>query len=194
MNLTRNSTIAIIIAVMLFYVFSCVAQVIHIHKPYYTTHYNLGMKCPSQVSWTLRAHDLGSVKRKPSWSFAPDIPDSLAVVRSSDYNRSGYHRGHLCPAADRSATEEAMLSTFAMSNIAPQAPALNTGFWVASERWCRQAALLYDSVQVLVVPIFLDRDTLYIGRHTLGVPHAFFKAVWLPKNDSIINHWFIWNK
>lgn len=100
----------------------------------------------------------------------------------------------MCPAQDRSADLRAMRSTFVLSNIAPQVPALNRGAWKKTENFCRSAALLYDTVQVVALPLFLDRDTTFIGSHRLAVPHAFIKAAWLPKNDSIIGIWMFWNK
>lgn len=170
------------------------SQTLTIKKGVYSSVYDLELQSPKQVWWTLRSSDLGDVSREPSWKFMPDILDERATARHEDYLRSGYHRGHLCPAADRSNSIDAMRQTFTTSNICPQTPRLNMGAWKRTEEWCRKAALSHDSVCVLVVPIWLDRDTTFIGRHRLAVPHAFFKACWLSRNDSVINAWFIFNK
>lgn len=172
---------------------STFAQVITMQKGVYSCTYDLDLLCPRQVWWTLHASDIGNAKRNPSWRFVDDIDHPKGVANHEDYTKSGYHRGHLCPAKDRSFQIDAMRRTFTTSNIAPQTPSLNTGSWLRSEEWCRYAAGLYDSVCVLTVPIWLDRDTIRIGAHRLAVPHAFFKAVWLPKNDSVLNTWFIFN-
>ncbi len=191
---SRNNKLRAIITLLLMMVVQMTySQVITINNPFYTSHYDLQLQCPKQVSWLLRSSDIGNVKRSPSWKFMPDIPHPLAKATHDDYNHSGYHRGHLCPAKDRSFQICAMRSTFTTSNIAPQVPSVNTGSWLQTETWCRNAAILYDSVCVLAVPIFLDRDTVHISKNRLAVPHAFFKAVWLPKNDSVINAWFIFN-
>lgn len=173
---------------------SAFAQVVTIKKPHFYSVYNLQTQCPQQVGWTVTPSDLGEAKREPSWVFTQDVPHPLATGNHHDYSHSGYDRGHMCPALDRSADLRMIRSTFVLSNIAPQVPALNRGAWKKTESFCRSAALLYDSVQVIALPIFLNRDTMFLGSHRLAVPHAFIKAAWLPKNDSIIGLWFFWNK
>lgn len=170
------------------------AQKVVINHGHFYSVYDLQTQCPQQVGWTVTPSDFGLARREPSWTFIQDVPHPLANGTHYDYSRSGYDRGHMCPALDRSADLRAMRSTFVLSNIAPQVPALNRGAWKKTENFCRYAALLYDSVQVVALPIFLNRDTTFIGSHRLAVPHAFIKAAWLPKNDSIIGLWFYWNK
>lgn len=172
----------------------CVGQLVDIITPTYHSTYDLTLQCPRQVLWTVHKNDIGSKVARQSWHFVSDIRHPLATATHDDYLNSGFHRGHLCPAADRSATVDMMRSTFTMSNIAPQLPQVNTGTWKRTENFCRSAALIYDSVTVVAVPLFLNRDTLFIGGHRLAVPHAFLKAAWLPKNDSILHVWMIWNK
>ena len=177
---------------MLLVVLPADAQQVVIHKPEYTSVYDLQLRCPRQVEWSLRSHDLGDSSREPAWKFKNDVPAGAA--RHQDYYNSGYDRGHLCPAQDRSAANAAMRATFTMSNIAPQVPALNRGPWKMSEVACRSLAIRYDSIQVVVVPLFLNRDTIFIGSHRLAVPHAFLKAAWNAANDSVIGCWFYFNK
>lgn len=169
-------------------------QKVTINNGHFYSVYDLKVQCPQQVEWTITPSDLGDVDREPSWRFVQDIKHPLAIGSHEDYRQSGYDRGHLCPAQDRSGDKLAMQSTFVMSNIAPQIPSMNRGSWKKTEILCRNAAMLYDSVEVLAVPVFLNRDTTFIGRHKLGVPHAFFKVAWLPKNDSVIGLWWFWNK
>lgn len=171
-----------------------IAQLYIVAKPQYRAVYDTHMNCPQQVLWTIHASDLGHVRREPSWRFTADLPRSLSLASHSDYNKSGYDRGHMCPALDRSARRDDMRKTFCMSNIAPQEPKVNTGSWKRTENICRAAALTYDSVCVVAMPVFLDRDTAFIGKHRLAVPHAFFKACWVSGTDSVLYSWFIFNK
>src|SRR5207248_2997879 len=46
-------------------------------------------------------------------------------------------RGHMCPAKDRSATQEACDATFHMTNVVPQSPAANQKGWERLESYCR---------------------------------------------------------
>lgn len=191
-NEIKRSTL--LVFVLCITVCSTSAQLLHESRPYYNSVYDLELLCPKQVTWTLHASDIGDVKREPSWRFVDDIDHPLGVACHDDYKHSGYHRGHLCPAKDRSFQICAMRSTFTTSNIAPQLPKLNTGSWLRTEEWCRTAALKYDSICILAMPVWLDRDTVRIGAHRLAVPHAFIKACWHAKTDSVLNAWFIFNK
>lgn len=169
-------------------------QIVTLRTTQFVSVYNLRTICPQQVSWVLHRADIGLTKREPSWRFTNTLLDTLAVATHADFTKSGYDRGHMCPAADRSHDLRAMRSTFELVNVAPQAPRLNRGAWKRTESFCRSAALLYDSVQVLAMPVYLDRDTTHIGVHQLAVPHAFFKAAWIAGTDSIIGVWFFFNK
>ena len=169
------------------------AQIVHVDGGSFSSSYDLGTLCPRQVEWSVCPDDLGDVKRNPSWRFLPDVPLLEVKANHDDYTNSGYDRGHMCPAADRSSSMTQMRSTFVMSNVAPQKPSLNRGAWFTAENVCRKAALLYGSVNVLSMPVFLHRDTTYIGRHRIAVPHAFIKVAWVPPNDSVIGIWFMWN-
>lgn len=170
------------------------AQMIVHSTPSFTSLYDLSLQCPRQVEWTVQRKDIGSSKREPGWLFFNDLHVEGALARHSDFTRSGYDRGHMCPAADRNNDTGAMRSTFSLANVAPQSPALNRGAWKSTEDSCRNLVMIYDSIRVVSIPIFLLGDTIHIGRHHLAVPHAFVKAAWTPANDSIVGLWWFWNR
>lgn len=170
------------------------AQIVTLQTPYFRSVYNLETLCPQQVNWVVRQSDIGTATREPNWKFTNCLLDTKTTVCHADFNRSGYDRGHMCPAADRSYDPRAMRATFDLSNVAAQAPRLNRGAWKRTESYCRAAALQYGIVEVITLPVFLNRDTVRVGSHRVAVPHAFFKAAWLPANDSIIGIWFFFNK
>lgn len=165
-----------------------------VHKESYVSIYDCDMEAVRECAWILHTYDMGNAKRVKGWRFKADIPVKQAQARSDDYSNSGYQRGHLCPAQDRSANAKGMKSTFSMSNIAPQTQRLNDGDWKRTEDVCRKFAQQYDSVWVVVVPVFLNRDTTLIGKHNVAVPHAFFKAVVTAKGDSVLQTWFLFNR
>ena len=171
----------------------CRAQMVTLDKAEYRSTYDLRLQVPRQVEWTISPKDLGTASRQAGWQFRQDLPYRQAVAVHADYNGSGYDRGHLCPAADRTSTLSAMKATFNMSNIAPQVPRLNRGAWKQSEDFCRRAVARFGSISVVVVPLFLNRDTTFIGRHRLAVPHAFIKCAWVASTDSVIGTWFYFN-
>lgn len=192
-GLTKSRFLILLLALWTMTLPDMQSQVVRIDTPAYCSMYDLDTMCPSQVQWTLHDADMGKAIRLPGWKFINDVSSAGKNVLHADYNHSGYDRGHLCPAKDRSKSAKLMRSTFAMSNCAPQVTALNRGTWKETENSCRLAASIYDSVCVLVMPVFLNRDTLTIGTHGMRVPHAFFKAAWVADTDSVIYTWFIFN-
>ena len=86
--------------------------------------------------------------------FQPDpvLPTSVRIT-SSDYNSSGYDRGHILGSADRLNSKEANGQTFYMSNMHPQLKAFNEkgGIWYNLENFVRE---YYDTSTF--------RDTLYV--------------------------------
>lgn len=191
--LIKNKIMILLLALSLMPSTPLQSQVIRIDSPAYSSMYDIDTMCPVQVQWTQHAADMGKAIRMPGWKFINDVSSAGKNFLHEDYNHSGYDRGHLCPAKDRSKSTKLMRSTFAMSNCAPQVPALNRGTWKQTENSCRLAASIYDSVCVLVMPVFLNRDTLTIGVHGMRVPHAFFKAAWVADTDSVIYSWFLFN-
>lgn len=170
------------------------AQQVLIHRPGFTSLYDVQLQGPAQVEWTLRATDLGQVERDVNWKFKPDVPVKAAKARHHHYYNTGYDRGHLCPAQDRSTSRAAMQATFGMSNCSPQVPALNRGAWLQTEDSCRRAAVRFGEVRVVVTPIFLHRDTVHFSKYEIKVPHAFFKAVYTTATDSVVACWFMFNR
>lgn len=94
----------------------------------------------------------------------------------SDYNHSGYDKGHLCPCEDMRWDSNAMLSTFYMSNMSPQIPTFNRCDWKKLEEMTRHYAIANDSIIVVVMPIF-DGSSKCIGTDNVVVPTAFCRIV-----------------
>src|SRR5262249_44115168 len=99
-----------------------------IEHPQYILSYNDAKKTPNWVCWSLRQSDLGHAERG---AFEPDpkLPQNFVHVVSDVYNGSGFDRGHMCPAQDRSSKQEDMDATFYTTNIVPQSPNCNQKGW-----------------------------------------------------------------
>lgn len=78
-----------------------------------------------------------------------------------------------------------------MSNVAPMTPLLNCGAWSTIESQTRKMAIKYDSVDVLVGPVFTGADSLYIAKGRVHVPSLFFRQVTKAKNDSLLAFWLV---
>ena len=143
----------------------------------YTVSYNHETKIPKWVAWHLTAdHVDGPLKRKDF-----DFTDDMSVVDpkgyKSDYYRSGYTRGHMCPAGDNKWSAKAMQECFLMTNMCPQTAGLNSGMWNSLEKSCRTWAERYGDVYIVCGPVLLKGSHHTIGRNKVVVPEAFFKVI-----------------
>ena len=91
------------------------------------------------------------VRAKASFHADQQIDLNNFRVKPADYLHSGYDRGHMIPAADFGATQEALQSTFTMANMAPQSPLLNKGFWSKLEGLIRYIHDRQDDFGEMVV-------------------------------------------
>jgi len=107
-----------------------------IEREQYVLSYNAMTRTPNWVSWALKKDDIGKSKRAP---FSPDplLPMDFAKVTSHVYVGSGFDRGLMCPAQDRSATQKEMDATFYMTNMVPQSPHSNQRGWEQLEDYSR---------------------------------------------------------
>jgi endonuclease G len=120
-------------------------------------------------------------RHRPVAEFHPD-PHVPAPDRAElqDYTGSGYDRGHMTPSGDP-ATEQAKIETYALSNIVPQAAALNRGVWEAIEEATRDLAISDGEIFVVTGPAFHGTEIAFIGPDKVLVPTATWKAIYDPK-------------
>lgn len=163
-------------------------------NPTYSVEYRPDLGIPTRVDWMISDSLMGSVKRTPTFRFKTDGRTPRPRITSALYTRSGYQRGHLCPAADRSASKELMRSTFLMTNVCPMTPAINTGAWKVTEDAGRALARQGHQVNVRAGALFFPQDTTWIGGHRVAVPHAFIKFLWTDDELHYFNYWIIENK
>lgn len=154
-----------------------------LYREGYTTSYNADTRTPNWVAWHLTAaHTNGPAKRKGiPFQADEDVPEPR--VDTYDYMRSGYDRGHMCPAADNHWSQRAMEQSFLMTNVCPQNPALNSGLWNSIENQCRTWAEEYGDVYIVCGPIYLNQKHKTIGKNKVQVPEAFFKVILRLKDE-----------
>jgi endonuclease G len=105
-----------------------------IERPQYSLSYNGVTRRPNWVCWRLRKADIGKAERGP---FEPDpmLPKGFAKVTSHTYDGSGFDRGHMCPAKDRSGKQADCDATFYTTNVVPQSPNSNQKGWERLEAY-----------------------------------------------------------
>lgn len=159
----------------------------------YSVVYDSELKIPTATDWVLSGDFIGKAMRVPSWRFIEDMRVPSPRATHDDYSHSGYDRGHMCPAGDRSRNTALMRSTFNMLNVCPQTPALNRGAWESMERACRELARNGQALSIHVDAVFWHADTQRIGLHGVAVPHAFVKTVRDFVTDTIVTSKYFQN-
>lgn len=106
-------------------------------KSQYALSYNNNKRIANWVSWQLNKSWLGSTARQDDFRADTTLPSGWYQVTSSDYTGSGFDRGHMCPSADRTNTVTSNSATFLMTNMVPQAPDNNQGYWAQLENYAR---------------------------------------------------------
>lgn len=141
-----------------------------------------------QASWVL--HRLikeavdGNATRSNEFIEDPLVETGSAQTR--DYSRSGYDRGHLCPAADFKYDKALEDETFYMSNMSPQTPDFNRGIWSNLESKIRQWVIRRNELIIITGPV-LKKGLKTIGKINLvAVPTHFYKIVYDPYNEKAI--------
>lgn len=144
----------------------------------FTLSFNKDNHTPNYVAWELLGEEIKyDVDRSDNFWQDPEIEGCPA---HSDYTRSGYDRGHMCPAADQKWSAEAMEDCFVMANMCPQVNSLNAGAWLTLENKERQWAQRDSAIMIIAGPIYDPSDTKRIGNIGVRVPSAFFKAFLAP--------------
>jgi endonuclease G len=106
-------------------------------KNAYALSYNKSKNIANWVSWHLSTAWKGDVDRQDDFRPDPNLPENWYEVTPTDYARSGFDRGHLCPSDDRDGVLEDNQETFFMTNMVPQAPEHNRGIWKNLEEYQR---------------------------------------------------------
>ncbi|MCG8210687.1 DNA/RNA non-specific endonuclease, partial [Tenacibaculum finnmarkense] len=100
------------------------------------------------VAYSLSKNDIKTTKiKRPYFINDPKVKTRSANYKS--YKKSGYDRGHLCPAADKKYSVEAYNETFYTSNVTPQRHSFNAGIWLRLEEKTRYWAKKYQNIYVV---------------------------------------------
>ena len=112
------------------------------------------------------------------------IPSKFRA-RLQDYQRSGYDRGHQVPAADAKWGQEAMDSTFLLSNMCPQVgDGFNRDYWAHLEDFCRRLTHDFPSVRIVTGPLYLPR------RDSDGKFRVSYEVIGNPPNVAVPTHFY----
>ncbi|WP_307143156.1 DNA/RNA non-specific endonuclease [Siphonobacter sp. SORGH_AS_1065] len=155
-----------------------------LEKLQFTLAYQTNRGISRWASWHVQASDLGTYTAENVYIIDDALPSNTPRIRPTDYNNTGFDRGQLCPVGDRSASENDNSTTFVLTNIIPQAPALKQGVWKQVEDYCRsQVKAGWEAYQY--AGSFGDGGKGTMGEATsiangkISVPRRFWKVVLL---------------
>lgn len=154
-----------------------------IRHTYYVLSFNSGHKQANWVYYRLSAENRTKESGRTD-NFREDPLIGSGSAKPSDYTKSGYDRGHLCPAGDMTQSAEAMSETFYMSNMSPQVPAFNRGIWKRLEEQVRKWGIK-EQIYVITGPVFKDVKGK-IGNSRVTVPGFFYKVIYSPSRKQMI--------
>lgn len=146
-----------------------------IKHEYYSLSYS---EKAEQAEWV--AYELKKSYLKRNNFQRPYFNEDLKVKTGSadwrNYRKSGYDKGHLCPAGDMGFDISAYNDTFLTSNISPQNHDFNAGVWNRLEQKVRYWAAMYDGVYIVTGGVLSDKMGT-IGDEAVIVPKYFYKIL-----------------
>jgi endonuclease G, mitochondrial len=146
-----------------------------IHHEFYTLSYSEKYEQSEWVAYELKKDQLShSNFKRPYFIDDPEVATGSASYRN--YKKSGYDKGHLCPAGDRKFSKKAFEETFYTSNISPQLNEFNAGIWNTLEGKTRYWATKYDGIYVITGGVLCD-NLESIGDEGVAVPKYFYKIL-----------------
>lgn len=153
----------------------------------YALSYNNSRGAANWVAWRISNADFGDAERQNDFRPDPNLPKTFTRVTPADYTGSGFDKGHLCPSADRSSSQEANSQTFFMTNMMPQTPDLNRNVWNDFETYSRDLVKKGKVDLYVVAGCYGERGKL---KKKISIPTNCWKVVVaVPQNQdfSVIN-------
>lgn len=147
----------------------------------YTFSYSEAHEQSEWVAYYLDSRDITNTNfERPFFEQDPLVETESADWRN--YKKSGYDKGHLCPAGDRKKSFDDYTETFFTSNISPQEHEFNSGVWNRLEEKVRYWAIKSDGLYLVTGGVLSD-NLKTIGKEDVSVPNYFYKVL-LAKDGS----------
>ncbi len=146
-----------------------------VHHEGYSLSYSESHEQAEWVAYELKKSHLSNTNfKRPYFEIDKSVKTKAAHWRN--YKKSGYDRGHLCPAGDRKYSQFTHDETFLTSNISPQKHAFNAGVWNRLEGKVRYWARINDGIFVVTGGVLKD-NLKTIGADKVSVPNQFYKII-----------------
>ena len=164
-----------------------------LEKEEYVMSYSRDKGTANWVSWHLDEAWMGSASRQDDFRSDNTLPSSWYQVGATDYQYSGFDRGHMCPSADRTLSVDDNSNTFFMTNMMPQAPSNNRYAWANLESYCR--SMLSGGYEIYIISggYGLGGDGAngyaeYLADGKIQIPSNTWKVIMIiPDGDDDVN-------
>lgn len=144
----------------------------------FLVNFNPENKTPNYVVWILQGEETSGTSSRSNKFWTDNDVEGCPTTK--DYTKSGFDRGHMCPAGEQKWSETAMHDSFVMTNICPQKHELNSGAWKTLEEKERLWACRDKALVIAAGPIYDPESHETIGGSSVRVPSAFFKVLLAP--------------
>ena len=153
-----------------------------IDKEFLKICYSYDYKAAKSVAYTLDGDLVNEINiQERPFFYEEEALEPTQRAKYSDYTNSGYDRGHLAPDAAFDWSEESLKATYSLANIIPQVPEVNQDMWVKVEKYARDKAVEFGSVNVLNV-VKYNSKPIRIGKNGIAVSDGFYKILY--SNDN----------
>ncbi|HID98842.1 MAG TPA: DNA/RNA non-specific endonuclease [Thiotrichaceae bacterium] len=150
----------------------------------YSVGYSYKYKCAAWASYVISKGSIGiDVERSDEFYADPDLPEKHRVQPDA-FRNTGYDKGHLAPSAAIDFSRVANHQTFAMSNIALQAPKLNRQAWGSLESTIRGWTHTKGGKLYIVTGPLYDDNPEQIN--DIPLPKSFYKVVYSFKHQRCL--------
>ncbi len=163
-----------------------------IHKPEYSLAYDATHRNPAWVYERLTADKVKDGPEYLYFSFKEDdtIPKHLRAT-VADYKNRGLAPGQMASASNY-LDPEARSDTYYLTNVCPQCPQFNEGYWSKLDQHARDLTKNYQNVYAVSGPLYLPyeerggRFVKYrvVGPNDVAVPSHFFKVLILENKEG----------
>jgi DNA/RNA endonuclease G (NUC1) len=149
--------------------------------------YNPERMVPNWQAWTMSADTMGDAprtddirgpdrawERERAGGLDPRLPRTTPQARNADYQRSGFHRGHIRDSGAFTRSTALNSRTYTLTNAVPQAPNSNLGAWNGLEQYLRHEAREGSVINIVAGPLFRGDAPRTIG-NGVNVPTALWK-------------------
>lgn len=160
--------------------FHLTGQTVELCNSFFVTRFDTTNNIPMFSSELLKPSQPSVVR---SNDFHPDTRlDKSVRAENSDYDGTGYDKGHMTPAEDAS-TDAQMHDTFLLSNMTPQEPMLNREPWRMLEEMVHKQVNSSGKATIIITGAIYSSGQFHsIGFHHIQIPVAYYKIVYLDNN------------